>query len=108
MQCIICERRPANTDKGYCNNCDAKITADRNSRQSPKPEKYLHYRGTVVGLFGNGNGGYHAELLSRSIDNIPKCRLIDLDHYCDGYTREQVKRFKRCCLRLSAIGLTKN
>lgn len=107
-KCVICEQRPSRTEKGYCHNCNAKIVADRRNGKSPEPVKFLHYRGTVVGLYrnGNGNGTLRAELLKRDIERLPKGKLIDLDHYCEGYSREQVKKFKRCVLRLSTVGVS--
>lgn len=99
-KCIICERRPAK-EGSYCGQCNTKIDVDRKARLGDKPEKFLTYRGHVVGLFKNGNGRLQAKLLRRSADRLPKGKTIDLNVYCKGYTRQQIKDFKRCILKLA-------
>lgn len=107
-KCVICEHHPAEADSGYCHNCGDKIASERKRVGVTKPVKYLHYRGTVVALIPNGNGTLRSELSGRSLEGIPACRVIDLDHYVDGFDREMIKRFKRCCIRKSALGTLKN
>lgn len=103
MKCAICERRPARTPESYCANCASQIDAERHKRaaQSDKPVKFLTYRSYVVGLYPNGNGTLKPQLLRRSPDNLPKTRTLDLNRYCDGFTRQEVKRFKACILQLA-------
>lgn len=101
MKCCICDRRPAANDRGWCANCTAQIEAERKRRRPVKATKFLHYRGNVVGLFPNGDGKLIARLLNMSLDRLPKSRTLNLDRYCEGYTREQVKRFKATVLRLA-------
>lgn len=101
-KCVICGRRPRRED-GYCANCAAKMAAEVRLRMSDKPEKFLVYRGNVVGLFPNGDGMLRARLLRRSAECLPKSRTIFLDHYCPGFTREQIKRFKAAVLKLAAV-----
>jgi len=102
-KCVICERRPARTDEGYCVNCASKLDAERHKRatQSEEPVKFLTYRGYVVGLYRNGNGMLTPKLLRRSPDNLPKKRTLNLNRYCEGFTRQEVKRFKACVLQLA-------
>jgi len=104
-KCIICDRRPAANERGWCATCTAQIEADQRRRSNGgEPVKYLHYRGNVVGLFPNGNGALEARLLpTKSLGRIPKKHTIDLDRYCEGYTREQVKRFKATILKLALV-----
>jgi len=104
-KCIICDRRPAANERGYCTNCAAKIEAEQRSRSNGgEPVKYLHYRGNVVGLFPNGNGALEARLLpTKSLGSIPKKHTIDLDRYCDGFSRAQIKRFKATVLKLALV-----
>lgn len=99
-KCTICERRPRMPDSRYCNNCDQRIKAEERLRTARKPEYFLTYRGIVVGLFRNGNKRLTPELLKRSPDNLPQKQTIDLNRYCKGYSREQVKAFKAVCLKL--------
>lgn len=103
MKCTICNRRPAQTDTGYCNNCTAQIAAEcRNKNsQAEKPVKFLTYQGHVVGLYPNGNNSLKARLLSRNPSNLPKTKTLDLNIYLPGFTRKQIKAFKRCVLQLA-------
>lgn len=100
MKCIICNQRPAH--KGcYCVNCLAKIAAERKCKQLQKPEKFLTYRGFVVGLYRNGDRTLEARLLKRNPDLLPKKKTLDLNRYVEGFTRERIKAFKACVLKLA-------
>ncbi len=98
--CAICGRRPAG-ESGYCLNCIRKLEKERRHRRKPEPKHFLVYRDNVVGLFPDGDGTLRARLLNRSPKKLPKMKTINLDRYCPGYTREQVKAFKRCVLQLA-------
>lgn len=100
-KCIICDQRPAANGNGWCANCTARIEAERRRRRPEEARMYLHYRGYVIGLFPNGNGMLKPRLLTRSLGRLPKSRTLNLDHYCSGYTREQIKRFKATVLSLA-------
>ena len=104
-KCHICNVRPATTDEGYCHNCQSQIEADKRRKRPAKPFRYVTYRGVTVGLHKNkGNGGngnvdtYTPEYITRDPEKLPKSKVINLDTYCKGYTRAQVKKFKRLCL----------
>ena len=101
VKCIICERRPAVNGSGYCANCAAKIEAERRLRKPEQPDFYLTYKGHVVGLFPNGDGKWSARLLQRNAERLPKRKTINLNCYCQGYKRDQIKRFKATVLRLA-------
>jgi len=96
-KCVICDTRPAQ-DGGYCANCQAKIESDKNKRKADKPFRYLLYRDNVVGLYRRGDGKLTPRLCGRSPQYLPKSKTIDLDHYCQGYSREVIKAFKACVL----------
>jgi len=50
-------------------------------------------------LKNNGDGEQlNPQYCGRDPDKLPKSRLINLDGYCRGYTRQQVKKLKRLCL----------
>lgn len=100
VKCTICEQRPANGGS-YCAPCDNKLEAERKSKATIKPQKYLTYRGHVVGLYPNGNGRLTARLLTRSAEGLPKTQTLDLNKWCEGYSREIIKRFKACVLKLA-------
>lgn len=99
-KCIICEQRPAHQG-AYCVNCASKLEATNRRRQADKPVKFLTYRGSVVGLCSNGNGKLRAKLLRRNPKNLPKTRTLDLNRYCEGFTRNKIKAFKACVLQLA-------
>lgn len=100
-RCIICDKRPATQPHYRCANCDAKIKADQRHQKPVQPSNFLTYRGNVVGMYPNGGGVLKARLLMRNPSGLPKGKTINLDAYCEGYTREQVKRLKACVLHLS-------
>lgn len=100
MTCVICERRPANGN-GQCHNCAAKIESERRKRQGPQPVKYLVYRGMVAGLVPNGKGTLKAVSMRLNPERLPKSRVIDLNHYCEGFSRDQIKRFKAAVLKVN-------
>ena len=105
-KCHICNVRPATAEHGYCHNCQSQLEADRRRKRPAKPFRYVTYRGVTVALHkqnGNGDNGdrFKAEYITRDPEKLPKSRLINLDTYCPGFTREQVKKLKRLCLRFA-------
>lgn len=101
MKCVLCERRPAKTDDGYCTNCDQGLDAETRRRENNNPVKFLTYRGHVVGLYHNGGGSLIPRLLKRSPDNLPKKKTLNLNRYIEGFARAEIKRFKACVLQLA-------
>ena len=99
-KCLICERRPAR-EKGYCGNCNAQLEAARRRKQKPRPFRYVTYQGTVVAFHKNGGGTLKPELSGRSPDKLPARTTINLDKYCPGFTRQQVKKLKACVRELA-------
>lgn len=97
-KCVICEKRPANGD-GRCVQCSGKIT--KMSKRKVQPRNFLTYRGHVIGLYQNGGKQLIPRLLRRSAEHLPKGKTIDLNHYCSGYSRGIIKRFKACVLNLA-------
>jgi len=99
-KCVICEQRPANGG-GFCAQCGNRIDAERKAKAKNEPRYFLTYRGEVVGLFPNGGKVLRARLLRRSAEKLPRGKTVNLDHYCEGYSREVIKRFKACVLQLA-------
>jgi len=99
-KCVICSTRPAKVG-GFCIECDSRISADTNRRKKLQPRHFLTYRGHVVGLFPNGDGVLKASLLRRNPERLPKTKTFDLNRWCDGFTREKIKDFKACVLKLA-------
>ena len=98
-KCLICGRRPAASEQGFCHDCQTSLDAEkRRKRQANKADKYITYRGVTVALFKDKDGDtYKPVFTTINPDRLPKSRLINLDRYCVGFTREQVKKFKRLC-----------
>ena len=95
-KCQICGLRPSVTERGFCHDCEKSILAEkRRKREVNTPYKYITYQGTTVALFKDGEGRLKAAFSTRNPDTIPKCRLLDLNVYCPGYSRQQIKKFKR-------------
>ena len=99
-KCIICGWRPAG-DNHFCNNCNQKVQSEKQKKNGKQPVKFLTYRGSVVGLYPNGAGRLTPRLLKRSPEHLPKTKTLDLNTYIDGFTREDIKGFKRCVLQLA-------
>lgn len=97
-KCLICGVRPA-VERGFCHNCLTSMDAERrHKRQARKADKYVTYRGVTVALRSNGDGEYKASFSTLNPERIAKKRLINLDGYCPGYDRGQIKKLKRLCL----------
>jgi len=100
-KCVICGVRPAN-GSGRCHVCGDQIDAvKRRKKATDKPVKFLTYRGIVVGLYPESAGKLRGRIMRRNDSRLPKCRTINLNQYCDGFTRETIKRFKAACLQLA-------
>ena len=99
-KCVICERRPAN-DGAYCTNCLSKIDSERKARAKHAPKYFLTYRGHVVGLYPDGKDKLKGRLLNRDPNRLPKSKTLNLNHYIEGFSREQIKNFKSCVLQLA-------
>ena len=102
-KCLICEQRPARV-KGMCPPCHDQVDKEarqRNARAN-KPKYYLTYKGHVVGLYSEKGGTLKARYEPKiNAGHLPKTITIDLNGYCEGYTREQIKRFKACVLQVA-------
>lgn len=99
LRCLICEQRPRFENSPYCQQCGGKLDAERRSRTPERASKYLVYQGVVAGLYrigkdGEGNGVYSVRFLKREAADLPKSITVDLDHYCEGLSRDQVKKYK--------------
>lgn len=92
-KCIICDKRPATQPHSYCANCAAKIKADTVKRRAA-PIKYLVHHGNVVAIYRNGDSKLNAEPVNRDPERLPKGKTINLDSYCEGFDRGQIKRLK--------------
>lgn len=103
-KCFICDTRPA-TRGIYCHNCyehiQAEIRHSHESHKAPNPERFITYQGKVISMvnLGGGMGKYQAS--NKPPEKLPKVKTIDLNVFCEGFTREEVKRLKRLVLSLT-------
>lgn len=105
MKCVICGRK-IKGDAAYCQQHQRQLDKAREEerrRKRPKAVKYVCYRGHVVGFFKNGHDKLKPSYVGMSINGIPKGKLINLDEYCEGYTRQQIKNLKATVLTLSRV-----
>ena len=100
MKCLICEKRPA-AETGFCRHCNQKMATEATARANDQPVHFIAYQGAVMGLYRNGGDTLKPRLLKRDVDHLPKYRTINLDRYCPGFTREQIKRFKAAILGMT-------
>jgi len=99
--CSICFREPVKIH-GHCHECDTRLKTIRAENKHSEPAKYLTYRGYVVGLYSVGHGDLKARPETRNADHLPKAKTLDLNVWCEGFTREKIKAFKACVLSLCA------
>lgn len=100
-KCIICDTRPARIH-GHCQACHNRIRDLQTESKRAEPVRYLTYRGYVVGLYPSGKGSLRPRMETRSAGHLPKSKTLDLNVWCEGFTREKIKEFKACVLRLCA------
>jgi hypothetical protein len=96
-KCLICGVRPSN-GQSYCKQCTAQIEAEKRRKQQPKPFRYVTYQGVTFEFRAGKNGTFTPHYIGRNPDTLPQKLLINLDKYCIGFNREQVKKLKRLCL----------
>ena len=111
-KCFLCVYRPQPLDRRYglyCHQCwqkveAAKARAKERSRQRksylPQYALFAHWKGHTVGYRPTGSNGhtlYQAVYLPNvtAPDKLPKGKLVNLNVFCPGWTRNQVKMFKR-------------
>lgn len=100
MKCTICNQRPARGG-AYCANCASRMESQKRRGNGNKPVKFLTYHSHVVGLYPNGGKTLVAKLLKRSPEGLPKGKTLNLNTYLEGFTRDQIKAFKACILKLA-------
>ena len=100
--CIICGRRPALPEEKYrCKQCQrliAKFQGADNPR--PKASRFITYRGYVIGAYPIADGQFRLRPEYVEAGTLPKKRTIDLNVWCDGFTRQTIKALKADVLSL--------
>lgn len=100
-KCVICDKRPSLNGNGLCSLCEDRINRERKSRQPDKPQRFVTFRGHVVGMYRTGNGTLKPRLLNRNPKRLPKSITLDLNHYIEGFDRGTIKRLKATVLQLA-------
>lgn len=106
MPCLICQKHTVRVlykGRSECPTCakrwDTEDKRRREAKQQAKPWKWLSWKGMTVAVYLVGEGLEQRCKASTSWHgDIATSRLINLDLWCDGYTREQVKAMKSMVL----------
>ena len=115
-RCAICERSyrlRSNGSNGYCQQCARNIERETNRSKRRKTRqswrfrlyKVVHHKGHLVGFYQKPGEPEKLQVkpLSVSVAGVPKSLLVDLDKYCPGYNRQQVKRMKMAVARAHGL-----
>jgi len=107
-RCINCDRpyqRRPNGANGYCQRCHRRLNQSLSAERRRKARqcwryrlhRVIHHKGHLVGVYepSRGSTTYQSKALTVALNRVPKSVLIDLDKYCPGYDRRQVKKMKR-------------
>lgn len=100
-KCIVCDIRPQKEGSQYCHICHDRIEA-LTGKKPDKPFRYIAYQGAVVGMFPTGEDTYRPRMVKIDLKRIPKRDLINLDQYCPGFNRDQIKKMKRAVRAVTA------
>ncbi len=99
--CHLCGYKPRQGGSIYCHNCLGSLEAEVQRRKPEVALRYVVYQGTVVGFFPNGRGSYSARLLDRNPKGLTQSKVVYLDNFVPGYTRDHVKKLKKMFKRLT-------
>ncbi len=123
--CSICGNAPAKRGSLHCHQCDKDIKTMKRERRDRAgwwrgAFRYAVWQDYGVAYFQKGRqltDGIEAKALPRTAlarkknskgevigyRSLPASKLIDLDHYCQGFDRQQVANIKRTIKRLNFI-----
>lgn len=98
--CLYCDRK-LKLGLAVCQQHE-RMLATLKPKPKAKPEYYVSYRGHVVAFHKNGGTSLKPDYLG--MVKIPrKAQQINLDEFCKGYSREQIRKLKTCVMRLAGI-----
>ena len=110
-RCFLCDRRPKANGGMYCRMCQREMDqAGRERKQRCDAWKqawqFLHWKGVVVGLYPASNGADGRPMVKprrvfKELGQLPKAKVIDLDTYIPGFTRQQIKEMKATLRQLA-------
>lgn len=109
--------RPFDFERQICRPCGQAIEhackrADRNRRESarlvgrantpddPRTPRYVTWKGWVIGFHSDDGHhivwGAYPQYSGENVSKLPITRVVCIDRYVDGHTREEVLIWKRC------------
>ena len=107
----MCDRRPKVNGGTYCRMCQRELDEAAQGRRQRcdawrQAWKFLHWNGVVVGLYPVGNDGDWLPMvkprrLFKELHQLPMSKVIDLDTYIPGFTRQQIKGMKATLKQLA-------
>lgn len=110
--CTICNTRPKGKGLLYCQVCQKVVQQNqpKNGDWWKSAVRFAVWRGYGVAFMQNGvqngePGKFKAEPLPQNVlTRLPKDdRTINLDRYCPGFNRDQVRKFKTAIKRAHAL-----
>ena len=110
-RCAICDRRPPAKGEMYCRVCQGEMDrAEQDGKHRcqgwKQAWKFLHWKGVVVGIYLNGCGPdgqtwNRPQRVFKNLSQLPKAKVIDLDTYIPGFTRQQIAGMKKTLKQLA-------
>ena len=110
-RCFICGRRPPASGEMYCRVCQGEMDQTSHEGQKrcqawKKAWKFLHWKGVVVGLYPAESEQWGQPMVTprrvfKGLGQLPKAKVINLDTYIQGFTRQQIKGMKATLKQLA-------
>lgn len=103
-KCSLCPDGIAPPGMAHCRPCEKRLkdaVAEKRTRARAGDWKQglfkvAYWRGCAVGFYSNGaTDNLGVRPLFKDLKDLPKCKLINLDAYCEGYNRDQIAMMKR-------------
>ena len=109
-KCFTCGKRPAtgDIDQTECKQCWQRRQQEKEAEESKlsawhtTADFFVLYKSNVLALYqipkardDDGEPKCRVEPIYRSLNSIPEFKLVDLNVYQPGFTREQVKKWKK-------------
>ena len=92
-RCVICGIKPSPIGQ-YCHKCTQAVEKIKREAKSGRVDRFITYQDNVIGLIPKGNGQFIATVLKRDAAKLPASKTLDLNQYCAGFSRQQIKGLK--------------
>ena len=102
MKCLLCPKTRAKESR-YCKYHTKILQNARKRKADPFADafRFAKYRQNIVAFMPQQDGTFRATYVGMNVNSVPKSKLIDLDVFCPGFTRPQVKKIKTAILALT-------